>query len=1043
MIDETTAFCPHCGYGQKTETSPFGMKPGTILRGRYLAGRMLGQGGFGITYVGYDLTLEIKIAIKEYFPSGSVTRNSTVSNQVQWNTTQFDREQWQAGCESFLKEARRMAKLDSLPGIVRVRDTFPENQTAYIVMDFVEGETLKQKLMKTGPMKYTECLRMLRPLMESLGKMHRQGLVHRDISPDNIMVQPDGSVCLLDFGAAKDVSFQQNAASQQIAKKGFSPLEQYREKGSIGSWTDVYALCATIYYCITGKLVPEALDRLYEDELTFDMFLAEPLSEMAVNTLRDGLKLRSEERIQTIEELLGRFDGMPDSGKDMYSGSPEESVPEKKEESESISQSQDTQPQQGDAGTQYPNNSNVEQPEVQDKKIKKKVGIAAAVVVGLFILIGLMPGSNKKEPVQPQPADSEATADAGQAQGSEDTGNSLAEGETVRNSASNRLMEDNSAEYSTSDSRYYGTVLGSEISRDSIATVTFTDTLDAMADNAWDVSKEQNSTVMAWTEPRASEDQIFDLFIGAEGKISSEDCSGLFEAYHNVESIEFNDCFDVSQTTNMYCMFYECENLTQLDVSGFDTSQVTDMGAMFAKCKSLTQLDVSGFDTSRVTNMSGMFNVCASLTRLDAGNFDTSQVTAMSWMFSECYSLSELNLNSFDTSQVTNMKCMFQSCNNLKELDLSSFDTGRVTDMAAMFSSCSNLSELNINGFDTSQVTDMSWMFYYCANLTQLDVRSFDTGKVETTENMFTDCGITAIEAGFAPEKSFNILMKDDSAEWIQQVWLGTVLGSEISRDSIISITFLDSLKDMPDTAWDVSQEHDGAVMAWVRQSSRNEEMLDLFIGAEGGVAGNDCRGLFEGYCNVESIEFNHCFDTSQVTDMGNMFNGCENLTQLDVSGFDTSQVTNMAIMFNGCANLKSLDAGNFETGQVTDMSWMFSECYSLSELNLNGFDTSQVTNMRCMFQYCINLMELDLSSFDTGRVTDMTAMFSSCNNLSELNISSFDTSQVTSMSFMFAFCGNLFELDLSNFDTGNVQDFEEMFKNTGLTAEGVNLKTE
>lgn len=804
MIDETTAFCPHCGYGQKTETSPFGMKPGTILRGRYLAGRMLGQGGFGITYVGYDLTLEIKIAIKEYFPSGSVTRNSTVSNQVQWNTTQFDREQWQAGCENFLKEARRMAKLDSLPGIVRVRDTFPENQTAYIVMDFVEGETLKQKLMKTGPMKYTECLRMLRPLMESLGKMHRQGLVHRDISPDNIMVQPDGSVCLLDFGAAKDVSFQQNAASQQIAKKGFSPLEQYREKGSIGSWTDVYALCATIYYCITGKLVPDALDRLYEDELTFDVFLAEPLSEAAVNTLRDGLKLRSEERIRTVEELLGRFDGLPDSGKNMYSGSSEGTVPEKKEESESISQNQDVQqnvvyetqqngqgavrepqpqaytaqtqfqdytaqapqpqvqgytvqapqtqfqgytaqapqpqpysaqPQQGNAGMQYQNYSNGEQSEAQDKKkrIKKKVGIAAAVVVGLFILIGLIPDSDKEEIIQPQPdsqqADYEAAADAGQAQSSEDTGaeaavgESLADEETVRNATSNRLM-------------------------------------------------------------------------------------------------------------------------------------------------------------------------------------------------------------------------------------------------------------------------------------------------------------------------------KDDSAEWIQQVWQGTVLGSETSRDSIISITFLDSLKDMPDTAWDVSQEHDGAVMAWVEQSS-HEEMLDLFIGAEGGVAGNDCEGLFEGYCNVESIEFNHCFDTSQVTNMGNMFNGCENLTQLDVSGFDTSQVTNMAIMFNNCANLKSLDVGNFETGQVTDMSWMFSECYSLSELNLNSFDTSQVTNMKCMFQFCLNLAELDLSSFDTGRVTDMAAMFSTCNNLSELNISSFDTSQVTSMSYMFAYCGNLAELDLSSFDTGNVQDFEEMFKNTGFTAEGVNLKME
>ena len=313
QMDGKAAHCPYCGFGQKGETSPFGLKPGTILRGRYLVGRVLGQGGFGLTYVGYDLTLEIKTAIKEYFPSGLATRNSTVSNQVHRNTTQLDQQSWQAGCESFLKEARRMAKIDSLPGIVRVRDTFPENQTAYIVMDFIEGETLKQKLSKTGPMKYSECVRLLRPLMESLDKVHKQGLIHRDISPDNIMVQPDGSVCLLDFGAAKDITFQ-NAASQQIAKKGFSPPEQYREKGSIGPWTDVYALCATIYYCVTGKMVPDAMDRIYGEDLNFNVPMRESLPAGAAQTLAEGLKLRAEERIRTVGELLTRFERVKTAG---------------------------------------------------------------------------------------------------------------------------------------------------------------------------------------------------------------------------------------------------------------------------------------------------------------------------------------------------------------------------------------------------------------------------------------------------------------------------------------------------------------------------------------------------------------------------------------------------------------------------------------------------------------------------------------------------------------------------------------------------------
>lgn len=308
LMQEHETVCPHCGFDpQRAEQSPFGIKWNTILRGRYLVGRILGQGGFGITYVGYDIALDVKVAIKEYFPMGFTTRNSTMSNEIQWNTTQVSKEQQQKGCDSFLKEARRMAKIDSLPGIVRVRDTFVENQTAYIVMDFIEGVNLKQRLREAGPMSFAECRSLLAPLMGSLARMHEKGLIHRDISPDNIMIQQDGTVWLLDFGAAKDVSFQQNAASQQVTKKGFSPPEQYQEKGNIGPWTDVYALCATIYYCVTGKMVPDAMDRMYEDTLSYLVPGREPLSGKMADVLSDGLELRIEKRIKTVDELLKRL----------------------------------------------------------------------------------------------------------------------------------------------------------------------------------------------------------------------------------------------------------------------------------------------------------------------------------------------------------------------------------------------------------------------------------------------------------------------------------------------------------------------------------------------------------------------------------------------------------------------------------------------------------------------------------------------------------------------------------------------------------------
>ena len=284
---------------------------------------------------------------------------------------------------------------------------------------------------------------------------------------------------------------------------------------------------------------------------------------------------------------------------------------------------------------------------------------------------------------------------------------------------SNILMSDGSGR--GVDGKYYGTVLGSELSRDRIVTVTFLDTLETMTDSAWDVSQSKNGTVMAWTEPNAVERPNLDLFIGAEGKIQAESCFELFRGYYNVKKIEFNDCFDTSQVTDMRAMFQYCENLAQLDLGSLDTSQVTSMEAMFNDCTSLAWLNVSGFDTSQVTNMRGMFCDCSSLAQLDISDFDTSQVTNMQWLF--------------------------MGCESLTQLDVSNFDTSQVTDMWGMFCDCSSLAQLNISDFDTSQVTDMRGMFNGCKSLVQLDISNFDTSRVKDRGGMFEGCAITAEEA--------------------------------------------------------------------------------------------------------------------------------------------------------------------------------------------------------------------------------------------------------------------------------------------------------
>lgn len=221
-----------------------------------------------------------------------------------------------------------------------------------------------------------------------------------------------------------------------------------------------------------------------------------------------------------------------------------------------------------------------------------------------------------------------------------------------------------------------------------------------------------------------------------------------------------------------------------------------------------------------------------------------------------------------------------------------------------------------------------------------------------------------------------NTLMKD-CPDFHQ--YSGTVLGSKISRDSIISVTFKDELKTMPDTAWDVSWNRDGSVMAWTKRNHENGQMFDLFIGAEGGIKAKNCCGLFAYYKNVETIDFKHSFDTSQVTDMSQMFSKCGNLRKLDISGFDTSRVTDMSRMFVCCSHLTELDISSFDTSRVTRMKSMFMECGNLRKLDVSKFNTSQVTDMGLMFLGCGNLEELDISKFDTSQVTDMGWMFMRC----------------------------------------------------------------
>ena len=249
-------------------------------------------------------------------------------------------------------------------------------------------------------------------------------------------------------------------------------------------------------------------------------------------------------------------------------------------------------------------------------------------------------------------------------------------------------------------------------------------------------------------------------------------------------------------------------------------------------------------------------------------------------------------------------------------------------------------------------------------------------------------------------------------------------------QDTVTKIVFQDSINKIEgeSESWDISSAKNKTVMARLVTNIDDTTTNTLYIQGNGGVIANyNSSYLFNNFSKLTEIENINLLDTSQVTNMSNMFSVCRGLTSLDLRNFDTSNVTNMSDMFANCSSLTSLDLSKFDTSKVTNMGYMFSICSKLTSLDLSNFNTSKVTNMGSMFSGCSSLTSPDVSKFDTSNVTDMSYMFDSC-SITSLDLSNFDTSNVTNMSYMFSGCSGLTSLDLSKFDTSKVTNMASMF---------------
>ncbi len=304
---EPGTVCPKCGFSENSERPYLAVPIGTILDGRYLIGKVLGVGGFGITYLGYDLTLDYKVAVKEYMPSGYATR---AEDKYTLTVTSSSQQQaYDEGLDKFLSEARTLAKFHNTPNVVSVQDFFKENNTAYFVMEYVDGESLKDYLDKNGGrISYQAAINILMPIMKALSKVHAQGLIHRDISPDNISITSTGEPKLLDFGAARS-AYGENKSVSVILKHGLAPIEQYSNHGNMGPWTDVYAMGASLYRSITGILPPESIERIHADSIRTPSSMGITIPPYAEMALMKALAVNPENRFSNIEQFMGALNG--------------------------------------------------------------------------------------------------------------------------------------------------------------------------------------------------------------------------------------------------------------------------------------------------------------------------------------------------------------------------------------------------------------------------------------------------------------------------------------------------------------------------------------------------------------------------------------------------------------------------------------------------------------------------------------------------------------------------------------------------------------
>lgn len=301
--------CISCGYSAILSGDNFMLLiPGFMLNNRYVVGRALGSGGFGITYLAFDTKTNERVAVKEYLPTGIAVRN-TMTNSIN-PSNQDSRGVFEHGLKVFLNEASVLQHFAGQNAIVQVKDCFQENGTAYFSMEFLDGVNLKALARNSNNrLPYKLAYEVLVSVGVALDVVHSKGLLHRDVSPENIYITKTGEIKLIDFGATRYFVGEKSRSLSVILKPGFAPPEQYSTKGAQGPWTDVYALAATFYTVVSGVPMPDSLERLDGKDLPKLNEVVPEVTSAIASVIEKALELKYQQRFQSMRDFLAALHG--------------------------------------------------------------------------------------------------------------------------------------------------------------------------------------------------------------------------------------------------------------------------------------------------------------------------------------------------------------------------------------------------------------------------------------------------------------------------------------------------------------------------------------------------------------------------------------------------------------------------------------------------------------------------------------------------------------------------------------------------------------